>query len=344
MNSLLGASQLQLPSIVFGTSSLGNQYQAIAEQTKLEIVQEWFKHGRRPVFLDTAGKYGAGLALETIGKHLRRLDVDPANVVISNKLGWKQIPRGNTEPTFEPDVWVDLQHDAEQQISYEGILECWQQGRDLLGAPYTTQLVSVHDPDEYLHRAKSAGERSRRIGNIFDAYRALHQLKQSGQVTAIGVGSKDWRVIQEIDAAVPLDWVMLANSLTIYRHPPELLKFVRNLGERRIPVINSAVFQAGFLIGGTFFDYRKPATESDWAIFTWRTRFHELCRQHAVTPLVACVQFALSPPGIAAVALNTSRPCRVAENVATVEATVPARFWAEAKASGLIATDYPYVG
>ncbi len=318
----LGNSNLRLPRVVFGTGSLGNQFEALSDETKLEVSREWFKHAARPVFLDTAGKYGAGLALEVIGRNLRQLAIDPADVVISNKLAWKRIPLRGPESAFEPGVWVNLQHDAIQCISYDGILECWRQGCELLGAPYTTQMVSVHDPDEYLAAASSPAERQRRLADILDAYRALADLKRNGEVAAIGIGSKDWRIVQEIAAMVSLDWVMLANSLTIFRHPPELLAFVSDLESRGIAVINAAVFHAGFLTGGQFFDYRKANRRNDPTLFAWRSRFHDLCRQHRVTPMAACIEFALSPPGIAAVALNTSRPDRVAENVAAVEAEI----------------------
>ena len=137
---------------------------------------------------------------------------------------------------------------------------------------------------------------------------------------------------------------MLANSLTIFRHPPELLAFVSDLESRGVAVINAAVFHAGFLTGGQFFDYRRVTAESDSMLFAWRSRFQELCRRYNVAPMAACVQFALSPPGITAVALNTGRPARVAENVAAVEAEIPSEFWAEAKAGELIAANYPYLG
>jgi hypothetical protein len=42
--------------------------------------------------------------------------------------------------------------------------------------------------------------------------------------------------------------------------------------------------------------------------------------------------------------LNTSRPERIAENVAAVEADVPRTFWREAKDAKLIDPGYPYVG
>jgi D-threo-aldose 1-dehydrogenase len=340
----IGTTGLELPRIVFGTSCLGNQYEALADDKKLAISRGWFEHVDAPVFLDTAGKYGAGLSLEKIGENMRQLGVAPERVVISNKLGWKRTPLRTPEPTFEPGVWVGLTHDAQQCISAEGILDCWREGRDLLGSPYSTQMVSVHDPDEYLAAAESKEDHERRMSDILAAYRALSELKESGQVRAVGVGSKDWRVIREIAEVVPLDWAMFANSLTIYRHPRDLVEFVEQLARQNVAIINSAVFHAGFLTGGRFFNYRVVSPESDAALFAWREAFLSLCRRHAVSPMIACVQFALSPPGVAAVSLNTSRPERIAENVAAVEAEVPHAFWNEAKDANLIDVRYPYVG
>ena len=334
----LGATGLYIPRLVFGTSCLGNLYEAISDQTKRAICREWFAHIPTPIAIDTAGKYGAGLALEVIGRSLRELGIPADDVIVSNKLGWLRTPLRTAEPTFEPGVWANLQHDAEQRISYRGILECWQQGCELLGPQYRPQLVSVHDPDEFLAAAVSPDDRRQRLDQVLDAYRALSELKGRGEAAAIGVGAKDWRVIQEIEQMVDLDWVMLANSLTIYRHPPELLAWTAAIAAKGVMVINSAVFNAGFLVGGKYLDYRLPSRDDaqDRLAFAWRERFLALCDAWEISPATACVQFALSRPGVAAVALNTSSPHKIAENVAAVETGLPENFWQAARAEGLI--------
>ncbi len=340
-----GKTGLTIPRIVYGTSCLGNLYESLPDETKLAISREWFAHHAPPAVIDTAGKYGAGLALEVIGKNLRELEIPADQVIISNKLGWKRVPLRTPEPTFEKGVWADLEHDAVQCISRQGILECWEQGCQLLGEGYRPQLLSVHDPDEYVAAGKSPAEREQRFTDVVAAYESLHELKRQGETQAIGVGSKDWRLIAELEAVVELDWVMFANSLTIYRHPPPLLNFVSRLMEKQIGVINSAVFNAGFLIGGKFFDYRIPTPDNpeDRAVMVWREKFLDLCQRHAVVPATACIQFALSPPAVAAVALNTSDPQRVADNVLAVEALIEPEFWQEARQIGLIASNYAYV-
>ena len=334
-----GKTGLQIPRIVFGTGPLGNLYQVAPEETKFGIVEQWFQQVEAPVAIDTAGKYGAGLSLEVIGRLLKQLDVSPDQVVISNKLGWKRVPLKTSEPTFEPGSWAGLEHDAEQHISYDGIRECWEQGCRLLGGQYTPALASVHDPDEYMAAASSNDDRRRRFDDIVEAYRALAELKQQGSVRAIGVGSKDWRVIQEIDQVVDLDWVMFANSLTVYQHPPELIRFVEDLHQRGLGIINSAVFHGGFLVGGDFFDYRPvtPDDEEGRQLLSWRENFNALCQRHNVSPAAVCMQYGLSFEGVVALSLATGNPQRIATQVADIEADIPDSLWQEAQELGLMA-------
>jgi D-threo-aldose 1-dehydrogenase len=333
-----------LSPIVFGTSALGNLYQAIDRDTKRSIVSEWFEHCDGIVAADSAGKYGAGLALECMADALRSLQIKPEQILISNKLGWRRVPLKTPEPTFEPGAWVGLEHDAVQDISYDGILRCWEQGCELM-APYHPQFVSVHDPDEYLATAASDDDRKRRWDDILGAYQALSELRDRGEVLAIGVGSKDWQVSEALTSAFPLDWVMLATSLTIRTHPQPLLDFVESLRTKGINVINSAVFHSGFLTGGDFYDYRKVTGEpaEDRELLEWRRKFRVHCEQFNVRPAEACVAFGMSPPGVVATALNSSRPTRIAQNVQLVSAHPPAEFWTSMKRDGLIASSYPFV-
>jgi D-threo-aldose 1-dehydrogenase len=339
----LGKTALQVPPIIFGTSCLGNLYQELPYKTKLQIVSEWFKNVKPPVVVDTAGKYGAGLALEIIGRTLQELNIKPEDVLISNKLAWKRTALETPEPTFEPGAWLGIDHDARQEISYEGIIECFEQGCELLGGQYIPQIVSVHDPDEYLAAAKDENDRKQRLDNIFNAYKALHELKSAGKVKALGVGAKDWKVIREITKNVQLDWVMFACSLTVYTHPVELLEFMQELNNKNVTMINSAVFNAGFLTGGDYFDYRKPNPQKDAQLFDWRRRFFAICEKFNVTTADACVQFGLSVPGVVAIALNTSKPHRIKENAESVTSKIPPEFWIAMRNENLIAEHFPFI-
>jgi len=337
---------MQLPDIILGTSFLGNIYQPLSYKTKLAIVKEFVDHSPGIPLFDSAGKYGAGMALETLGQCLRELEVKPENVIISNKLGWYQTELTTPEPTFEKDIWKDIRNDAVQKISYNGILECFEQGNQLLGS-YVPQLVSVHDPDEYLAAATDEANEKQRYQDILEAYRALTDLKKQGKVAAIGVGSKQWKVIQRIAADIELDWVMIANSLTLITHPPELIGFIGELNKKNISVINSAVFNGGFLTGSSFYNYVEvdANTEEGRNLLNWRSSFFALCKQFNIRPAEACFNFGAKIPGVKSVALSTSKPEKVKGNIEMATKNIPVEFWKAMQNKGLLnKNDTSFIG
>lgn len=340
-----GKTGLTVPPIIYGTSFMGNLYKELPWEMKLQIMKQWFAVSPSTPMIDTAGKYGAGLALDVIGNGLRELGVGKDELIISNKLGWYRVPLTTPEPTFEPGAWVNLKYDAVQKISYSGILECWHQGCELLGEPYKPQVVTVHDPDEYLLAAKDEADRTQRFNDILEAYRALFELKEKGEVKAVGIGAKDWLTIRELYEHVKFDWVMFANKLTIYHHPPEIIAFIERLANDGVGIINSAIFNAGFLTGGDYFDYRRidPSSVEDQKLLAWRETFFSICSRHHVDPGDACLHFAVAMPQVSAVALNPSKPERISRNVEVLESELPSAFWKEMKEKKIIEAHFNYL-
>jgi len=330
---------MKLPQIIFGTSGLGNLYVALPQDVKQEIISECLKHSPPPVVFDSAGKYGAGLALESLGKCLQSLQVKPEEVVISNKLGWLRTELTEPEPTFEPGVWKDLKYDAAQKISYHGILECYEQGNQLLGA-YEARMVSVHDPDEYLAGAQNTEDLDKRYQDILHAYQALNELKSAGKVDSIGVGAKNWQTIQKISMDVQLDWVMFANSMTVHSHPKELVKFMEKLHRQGVLIINSAIFNAGFLTGSDYYNYRAVNRSTEPELYNWRDKFYQVCDAYSLSPAAVCTAFVFQAPGVQSVALNTSNPERISINTRLKDVHIPAAFWQEMRRNKLIDQDY----
>lgn len=339
-----GKTGLDLSRVVFGSTVLGNLFTQPSDEDKRRLVDSWLEASGSPLCIDTAGKYGAGLALEVLGRELPRLGLSPSDVTISNKLAWRQVPLQGSEPTFEPGVWKGLKHDAVQDISREGILRCHEDGCRLLG-DYRPKLVAVHDPDEYLQAATDANDRTRRMKDILQAYETLIELRQSGDVVGVGVGSKDWRVIEELSTHVDLDWVMFANSFTIMNHPSELIEFIERLAVRDVGIINSAITHGGFLVGGDYCDYQPvtPGIPSDDRRLAYRDQLTAICGRHNASVFDVCAVFGASHPAIHALAVSSSRPERTAETAAAASTTLPADLWNELRDGGMIAADYPHI-
>ncbi|WP_341834420.1 aldo/keto reductase [Chitinophaga pollutisoli] len=327
--------KLKFPEIIFGTSGLGNLYEAWPQSVKMEVIGECVLHAPGPLVFDSAGKYGAGMALETLGAGLKAAGVAPRDVVISNKLGWLRTPLQTPEPTFEPGVWKNLQHDAVQSISYDGILACYEQGDKLLG-DYRANWVSIHDPDEYLAAAPTLQEKTERFRDILGACAALQELKREGKVTAVGIGAKDWTVIREICRHTTPDWVMIANSMTMHSHPGSLVEFLLQLQEMGVAIINAAVFNGGFLTGLDYYNYQPVAAITHPQLFRWRKWLYAVCDKFDVSPAAACIAFAKRAPGVQSIALNISRRHSAKHHAATAQTQIPLAFWQQLVAQGLI--------
>ena len=345
-----GNTGLSLPNVVFGATVLGNLFVAPPDDRKRELIRRWLSckenaGGQVPIVIDSAGKYGAGLSLEVIGRELAALGANPNDVVISNKLAWRRVPLTTPEPTFEPGVWIDLQYDAVQDISYDGILRCYEDGLRMLDG-FPSQLVSVHDPDEYLAAASDANDRDDRLQDLIGAYRALTELREDGKVAGVGVGAKNWHAIKELDEHCDFDWIMMANSYTIMTHPPELQRFVDLLAKRNVAVINSALTHGGFLTGGNFFDYQEidNSDPEDAKRIRWRDEFTRICRDHVLKPYDVAVAFGRSHPAFNAVALSTSSPDRVQSMIQAATQELPSAIWDALKTCGLIEPEYRFVG
>ncbi len=64
MGTKFSLTDLAIPPVIFGTTGLGNLFVALDEQVKCDIVKEYYNCAKGPMFFNSAGKYGAGLALE----------------------------------------------------------------------------------------------------------------------------------------------------------------------------------------------------------------------------------------------------------------------------------------
>ena len=92
---------------------------------------------------------------------------------------------------------------------------------------------------------------------------------------------------------------MIANSLTLHSHPKALITFIGELHKKGVCIINSAVFNGGFLIGSNFYNYKEVDrnTTEGKALYQWRDDFFVLCKQFAIQPAEACFNFGFNVPG-----------------------------------------------
>jgi len=121
-----------------------------------------------------------------------------------------------------------------------------------------------------------------------------------------------------------------------------LLDFIDKLNKQHKTIINSAVFNGGFLVGKDFYNYAQvdKSTEAGKKLFAWRLSFFELCNEFNIQPAEACISFGLNIQGVNSIAFSTSRPEKVKENIEMITKEIPTAFWDAMKRKGLLTENF----
>lgn len=320
-----------LPSrLGFGAAPLGNMFRDIPEAEARATVDAAWNDGIR--YFDNAPFYGAGLAEIRMGEALKGKPRD--EYVISTKVGRVVLdeiedgPRDNGEKgsVFEhgrPNKVInDYSADATLR-SIEDSLKRLQTDR--------IDIIWVHDiaqdfyGDEWLAMFESA-----RTG----AFKALDRLRDEGVIRAWGLGVNKVEPIElllDLDGPRP-DGSLLAGRYTLLDHSRALQRLMPKVAERGLGIVVGGPYSSGALVGGPNFEY-APATP---AILDKVARIRALADRYGISMKAAGLQFALANPAVAAVIPGASRPSRIAEDRAALEEVVPADFWGDLRAAGLV--------
>ena len=66
-----------------------------------------------------------------------------------------------------------------------------------------------------------------------------------------------------------------------------------------------------------------------------------MCTAHGVTLQAAALQFPLMHPAVVSIIPGAARPVEVTNNIASLQAPIPAAMWVDLKAEGLLDPDAP---
>ena len=104
------------------------------------------------------------------------------------------------------------------------------------------------------------------------------------------------------------------------------------VAEHELGIVVGGPYSSGALVGGPNFEYAPAPPE----ILAKVARIKAIADRHGVSMKAAGLQFALANPAVAAVIPGASRPGRIAEDRAALEEFIPADFWRELRAAGLV--------
>ncbi|GAP34062.1 aldo/keto reductase [Piscinibacter sakaiensis] len=329
--------QTLLPSrLGFGTAPLGNMFRAIPEDEARATVDAAWHDGIR--FFDTAPFYGAGLAEARLGQALHGRDRD--SYVLATKVGRLVLDEledpgardlGEKGEVFRHGRANRIVNDYSEAATLRSI-------EDSLRRLQTDRLdiVWVHDVAQDFYGDEWLGvfESARR-----GAFRVLDRLRDEGVIRAWGLGVNRVEPIElllDLQGPRP-DGFLLAGRYTLLDHGRALQRVMPQVAARGLGLVVGGPYSSGALVGGPNFEYAPITPPMQQRIGALR----RIAAAHGVGMKSAGLQFALAHPAVAAVIPGASRPERLAEDRAALEAAVPAAFWQALREAGLVHPEAP---
>jgi aryl-alcohol dehydrogenase-like predicted oxidoreductase len=220
----LGKTELQLPILGFGASSLGQEFRSVTVGEALESVRVALDCGLN--FIDTSPFYGRGMSEVLLGIALR--DVPRDSYTLCTKLGR-----------------YDLQH---FDFSAKRVAESVDVSLHRLGTDHV-DIMLCHDI-EFVPLGQIVAE----------TIPALGRVQQQGKVRYIGFSGYPMKIFRHVCDQASVDCVLSYNQYTLQntRFAEEMVPYLK---EKGIGVMNAGPFSARLLTNASLPSWLKEPEE-----------------------------------------------------------------------------------
>lgn len=325
---------VHLTRMGFGGAPLGNLYRRVSDEDAQAALLAAYDVGIR--YFDTAPQYGLGRSEERFGRAMEAFGSE--NIVLSTKVGRLLVDCGPDEVT--PESFVDVpQRRIVFDYTYDGVMRSYEASRRRLGRD-RAEILLVHDVCAFSQGSQEASDA--KVRELFDGggYRALIELRDAGDILAIGAGVNEWQVCEKLLGLGDFDCFLLAGRYTLIEQ--EALESFLPLCERRdVGIILGGPYNSGVLATGAVEGARYNYTPAPPAILERVERIESVCRSHGTPLIAAALQFVFGHPCVKTVIPGAVSRAELLANAGLLEVEIPPALWTDLKAEGLINPDAP---
>ncbi len=326
-----GRTDLEVTAFGFGTAPIGNIFREIDEETSDGMIQNAWDAGVR--YYDTAPMYGHGLAELRTGHSLRWKNRD--DFVLSSKVGRVLKPARKQDIDYAP--WTNAgRFTLNFDYSYDGTMRSFEDSLQRLNLEHM-DIVFIHDIDVFTRGAEQPEVFKQAMEG---AWKALSDLRDQGVVKAIGVGVNEWEVCQTALEQRDFDCFLLAGRYTLLEQD-SLDTFLPLCEQRGAAVVVGGGFNSGILATGAVEGAKYNYAPAPAEIMDRVRKIEAVCAEHDVPLPAAALQFVVAHPAIPSFIAGTRTVEQLQKNLAWFSHPIPAEFWADLKAKGLLREDAP---
>ena len=231
--------------------------------------------------------------------------------------------------------------DIHYDYSYDGVMRSFEDSLQRLGLA-RLDILFMHDIGRATH-----GDRHEALFNIAmdGGYRALSELRAQGLVQAIGLGVNEYEVCEAAMEHGDWDCFLLAGRYTLLEQAAQD-SFLPKCVARNCSVVIGGPYNSGVLATGTravvtpHYNY-APASPH---IIQRVKQLEWLCDRYRFPIAAAALQFPLAHPAVASVIPGIGSTRHVTQTLALMNTRIPADFWRDLRAQGLVHPDAPLPG
>jgi D-threo-aldose 1-dehydrogenase len=333
----IGRTSLEVSALGFGGNALGNLYDAVDETAARDTVLAAWQTG--VTYYDTAPLYGHGLSERRIGDVLRTLPRD--RLVLSTKVGRLLVPHGRVAPprlpASEGGIFTnELPFQPRFDFSSDATMRSFEDSLQRLGMN-RVDILLIHDADEWSHGPRYA-EVLRTVEG--GALKALERLKAEGTIGAFGAGVNQAEACERLMDLGSFDCFMLAGRYTLLEQAG-LGSFLPRCVSEGVSVLLAAPYNSGILVSGAVPGARYNYLPAPDDVMARVAAIEAVCRSHGIPLGAAALQFVLAHPAVATVVAGSRSRAEAEQAAGWIETVIPAAFWRDLKAEGLLRQDAP---
>lgn len=328
---------VNLTRMGFGGAPLGNLYRKISDEDAQSALQAAFDAGIR--HFDTAPQYGLGRSEGRFGEGIARFGRQ--NIVLATKIGRLLLDCEPGEVT--PEAFVDVpQKRIVFDYTYDGVMRSYEASRERLGVA-NADILHVHDVCVFSQGSQEKSDA--KVRELFDGggYRALVELRDAGEIAAIGAGVNEWQVCEKLLGLGDFDCFLLAGRYTLLEQEA-LDSFLPLCVERDVGIILGGPYNSGILATGPVEGARYNYAPAPPDILDKVGKMEAVCKAHETPLIAAALQFVLGHPAVRSVIPGAVNANEVETNVGLLERPIPDMLWRDLRTEGLIRPDAPLPG
>lgn len=285
----------------FGLGTAHIGYQT--EENAVNVVHTALDNGIK--FIDTAPLYKTekhlGIALEGIPRE---------SYVLATKIG--RLPDGKGGFTFN--------------YSRDEVLQSLENSLKALKLDYV-DVLHIHDADDHYQIA------------LDEAFPTLAELRSQGVIKAVGAGMNQWQMLADFARNADFDCFLMAGRYTLIEQTS--LDALQLFQEKQISIFAGGVFNSGILATGATQNAQYQYGAAPEHIKEKVIKIEAVATRHNVPLNAAAIQFARTHPAITSLVLGAETPGHVLENIEAWNREIPAAFWQDIRAEGLIEEGAP---